>query len=462
MMRLAAVAACAAVAAAQTIPDEDWGYVDVRKGAHSFWWLYGSTAPTPRASTPLVLWLQGGPGASSTGFGNFNEIGPQMLLPGGLTEPRNTTWLSLANLLLIDNPVGTGYSYVDDASLLTTNNTQIAADLVALLTAFVGKYPAFQTAPFYVTCESYGGKMTTGLADALLTAISAGQLTMNFRGIALGDSWISPIDYVQTWAPYLRGTSIMDSRDATSVQATVDQIGADIAAGQWAQATNDWSALEGEISGATDGVNFYNILAWGQAESAATSRAAPALSAMAVAAAPAGADLARLAASYERTVARPYGQRLGDELSTFMNGIIRTHLNGGPGGKVIPDSVTWGGQSNAVFSALSGDFMRPVVDVVDSLLAGGAINVTVYNGQLDLICCTPGTEAWMKKLTWEGMAKFYAARKVAQALPGGGGIPGAFAKQHAQLRMWYILDAGHMVPADQGEMALSLLKSILV
>jgi hypothetical protein len=38
--------------------DEVWGYVDVRPGAHMFWWLYGTTAPA-RETAPLVLWLQG-------------------------------------------------------------------------------------------------------------------------------------------------------------------------------------------------------------------------------------------------------------------------------------------------------------------------------------------------------------------------------------------------------------------
>ena len=40
-----------------TIPDEDWGYVDVRPGAHMFWWLYGCTDPL-RDTKPLVMWLQ--------------------------------------------------------------------------------------------------------------------------------------------------------------------------------------------------------------------------------------------------------------------------------------------------------------------------------------------------------------------------------------------------------------------
>lgn len=39
---------------------------------------------------------------------------------------------------------------------------------------------------------------------------------------------------------------------------------------------------------------------------------------------------------------------------------------------------------------MAGDFMKPVVDVVDQLLTAG-VNVTVYNGQLDLIVDTLGT-----------------------------------------------------------------------
>lgn len=47
------------------------------------------------------------------------------------------------------------------------------------------------------------------------------------------------------------------------------------------------------------------------------------------------------------------------------------------------------GQAEKVFTNMAGDFMRPVVDVVDQLLAAG-VNVTVYNGQLDLIVDTMG------------------------------------------------------------------------
>jgi len=45
--------------------EQDWGYVDVREGAHMFYWLFYTTANVSSyTERPLVLWLQGGPGGS--------------------------------------------------------------------------------------------------------------------------------------------------------------------------------------------------------------------------------------------------------------------------------------------------------------------------------------------------------------------------------------------------------------
>jgi len=37
---------------------EFWGYVDVRRGAHMFYWLYHSYHPDGHLSRPLIIWLQ--------------------------------------------------------------------------------------------------------------------------------------------------------------------------------------------------------------------------------------------------------------------------------------------------------------------------------------------------------------------------------------------------------------------
>ncbi len=52
-----------------------------------------------------------------------------------------------ANVLFIDQPVGTGYSYVDDPSAYTTDVEEIATDLITLLTTFMELVPEFQVRP---------------------------------------------------------------------------------------------------------------------------------------------------------------------------------------------------------------------------------------------------------------------------------------------------------------------------
>lgn len=63
-------------------------------------------------------------------------------------------------------------------------------------------------------------------------------------------------------------------------------------------------------------------------------------------------------------------------LDTIMNTQVRAALN---------ISHSWGSQSNAVFTALETDFMKPVTKNVEKLLNETNMNVAIYNGQYDLI-----------------------------------------------------------------------------
>lgn len=135
--------------------------------------------------------------------------------------------------------------------------------------------------------------------------------------------------------------------------------------------------------------------------------------------------------------------------------------------QIIPASVTWGGQAGAVFGQLSGDFMKPVAtgaDSVDALLKDGRLLVAVYTGQLDLICCTMGTEAWLRTLTWAGMADFRKSSKT-PLYPSQAGSPAynlaVYRKASGPLRMYYVNLAGHMVPSDNPDGAMVMLKDIL-
>mmetsp|Transcript_48795 Transcript_48795/g.119481 ORF Transcript_48795/g.119481 Transcript_48795/m.119481 type:complete len:440 (+) Transcript_48795:107-1426(+) len=434
LMLATAVAMAAAVARAGAIPDEAWSYVDVRDDARMFYWLMGKQG-AGRESAPLVLWLQGGPGGSSTGFGNFGEIGP---LDVSL-QPRAQTWLRDASLLFIDNPVGTGYSYVSDKAALARNESQIVADLLVVLGAFVAKHPPFATLPLYVFSESYGGKMTASLGVGIVDAVRGGKLRVNLAGVALGDSWVSPIDYVAAWATFLEVNSQIDAVGASRIAVEVNKTRALIAAGRWKEATSAWGDVEQEVETNSCGVNFYNI-ATVRASCDNKNRAATL-----------GERLQARALAYVQRHSNARSAAVGEpDLGALMNGQIKKKLG-------IPDDVTWGAQAGDVFEALSGDFMRPVVAAVDELLARG-VKVTVYQGAVDLICCSPATRAWMSRLTWPQLPKFNAAPRTAivadnHAL--------AFVKRYRNLAYIDVMNAGHMVPADQPVAARAVLHDVL-
>ncbi|CAG0904612.1 unnamed protein product [Darwinula stevensoni] len=408
---------------------ETWSYVEVRPGAHMFWWLYYTNANASYTQRPLIIWLQGGPGASSTGYGNFMEIGP---IDVG-SDPRKVNWVNEANVLFVDNPVGTGFSYVQNKSLYARNNSMIADDLVTLFSSFLKKVPEFQKVSTYIFGESYGGKMAVGFAKALNKAAVAGKVKCNLQGVALGDSWISPVESMLSWPPFLYATSFLDEEGYQKVQKLADATADEVKKGNGKAATELWMKTESLVENLTHGVDWYNILhldADVQSLNAVTVEKKP----------------RRGILSYDRHV----GLLQGGNLKDLMNGVIRRKL------RIIPENVTWGGQSDEVFAALEADFMEPVTDDVEFLLNRTNLSVIVYNGQLDLIVATQGTENWVMKLLWPGVKGWRSTERVAIPLPHI--KTAAFYKQYKNLCFYWILQAGHMVPADAPEAMLEAMK----
>ncbi|XP_040919043.1 retinoid-inducible serine carboxypeptidase [Toxotes jaculatrix] len=408
---------------------EAWDYVEVRGGAHMFWWLYYADSPSAGyTDLPLVMWLQGGPGGSGTGFGNFEEIGP---LDRDL-KPRKTSWVQAASVLFVDNPVGTGFSYTDKPDGYATDVATVASDMLVLLKHFFTQKAEFQNMPFYIFSESYGGKMAAAISLELNKAISEGTVKCRFAGVALGDSWISPLDSVMTWGPYLYTTSLLDDLGLADVNSAAQDVKQAVEQQQFQKATELWSVAETVVEQNTNGVNFYNILTQESNDKLRSS---------------AGENY--IALQTRRHIHPLYRQ----SLSELMNGPIRKKLG------IIPQNVTWGGQAEEVFSYMAGDFMKPVVDIVNQLLTAG-VNVTVYNGQLDLIVDTMGQELWVKRLTWEGLPTFNKLKWTPLDDPISPGITGAFYKTYKNFAFYWILRAGHMIPSDQGPMALQMMKMI--
>lgn len=81
-----------------------------------------------------------------------------------------------------------------------------------------------------------------------------------YSGVGLGDSWISPVDSVLTWAPYLLALGAVDNDGYNQIMSVANRTRDAVNQGSWTQATNLWSSTEGVVMQVTDGIDFYNVL----------------------------------------------------------------------------------------------------------------------------------------------------------------------------------------------------------
>ncbi|KAJ2929431.1 hypothetical protein H1R20_g7659, partial [Candolleomyces eurysporus] len=175
------------------------GYLDVADDKHLFFWFFESrTAP---ADAPLILWLNGGPGCSSS-TGLLFELGPCSIADEGRNVTYNPhSWTNNANIIFLDQPVNVGFSYADGST--TVNSSPVAGkDVYAFLELFLKRYPKYSTQPFHIAAESYGGTYAPNFASVIHKANKELKLRpddslkhINLDSVILGNGQTDP--YIQ-------------------------------------------------------------------------------------------------------------------------------------------------------------------------------------------------------------------------------------------------------------------------
>ncbi|KAK4590061.1 hypothetical protein RGQ29_020577 [Quercus rubra] len=185
------------------------GYVSVNetKGRALYYWFYEAT--TQADERPLVLWLNGGPGCSSVGYGATQEIGPFLLDTHGNGLKYNPySWNTKANILFLESPVGVGFSYSNTTSdYINLGDEFTANDAYIFLHKWFLKFPSYRTHTFYIAGESYAGKYVPELAELIHDKNKDPFLYIDLKGILLGnpetsdaEDWRGIVDYAWSHA----------------------------------------------------------------------------------------------------------------------------------------------------------------------------------------------------------------------------------------------------------------------
>ncbi|KAF4812804.1 Carboxypeptidase Y-like protein A [Colletotrichum tropicale] len=175
------------------------GYYDFDNDTkHLFFWLAESRSDP--VNDPVVLWMSGGPGASSVAFGLFQELGPCLIDGANATRPNPYAWNNNANVVFVDQPSNVGFSY---SKTPVTNLEDATSDMYNFLTAFMENFPQYSHQDFYVIGESYGGtwvpalarkihhRQSSPMAQLVRSTANVNETKINLKGIGLGNAQLS-------------------------------------------------------------------------------------------------------------------------------------------------------------------------------------------------------------------------------------------------------------------------------
>ena len=352
---------------------EEWGYVPLRPNASMFYWFYRTTHPDGYRNRPIVLWLQGGPGISGIGVGNFLEIGPS----DQNMKQRNSTWIQTANVLFVNNPAdsGVGFSIADNSSVVR-NTKEISDDLISVLKTFMDEHSYFQKNPLYIFGQSYGGKMATILAADLRKAIQKNEIQCNLKGVGIGNGFVSPMDATGHCTSMVYKMSLIDDVLYRELSDRVQNGYQTAEESRWDIVHDAYFGIMSQLYANVPNFNIYKI----------TDITIP---------------------------AENWGLVYDTVIDEFMNDKVKEILG------IIPDDKKWSFWYEDAYNAQyeSYDALEPARPVVDEILKTSDVDVIVYSGQLDVICNTVGTLSWIQRLTWPGLEEYNQAERKIVANP---------------------------------------------
>ncbi|KAI3868602.1 hypothetical protein MKX03_013112 [Papaver bracteatum] len=200
------------------------GYVTVDEshGKALFYWFF-EAFEKPKEK-PLVLWLNGGPGCSSIGYGEAEELGPFLTQKGKPELKFNDySWNKEANLLFLESPVGVGFSYTNtSADIKTLGDSVTAKDSYTFLLNWFERFPHFKSHDFFLAGESYAGHYVPQLAERIFDANKKASKKdyINFKGFIIGNALLDDATDQKGMIDYAWDHAVISDRVYNDIKKT--------------------------------------------------------------------------------------------------------------------------------------------------------------------------------------------------------------------------------------------------
>jgi carboxypeptidase C (cathepsin A) len=324
------------------------------------------------------------------------------------------SWNSFANLLYVDQPVGTGFSYADNYDDYVTNEDQIAEDMYTFLENFFVQYPQYSKLPLFITGESYAGHYIPAISARIVRGNQKQERAyMNLQGSAIGNGWVDPIIQYGAYAEFAYQNNLINTVTYEGLKGAYLVCEGLIESGAWPAALEECQMMVALILAEAGNINVYDI---------------------------------RKQCTYPP---------LCYDFTNLDNFLAQPAVLKALG---VSSSASWTDCNMEVHTLLLGDWVSNLADDVPLLLAQANYSVLVYSGTEDFICNYIGGQEWTNALQWPGQSGFNSAPSNPWVV---NGVKAGVSKTYQGFTFLEVFNAGHMVPMDQPANALEMLRSFL-
>lgn len=396
------------------------GYAKMEPRGHMFFWHIPSRNAADKA--PLIMWLSGGPGCGSD-LAVLGINGPWWVDEETVTLKKNEhSWTNHANMLYVDQPLGSGFSTADLNYKFTA--TGVSKDLHSFLEKFLELHPDYKNRPFFLAGESYAGKYVPNIGEYIVDHPIEG---LDFKGIAVGNGWVNPSSQYPAYAQFGHEEGLIRPNVYPLLKRSFDMCGSSMNSPFWPVTLPVCNML---TMGVLGGRSPYHI---------------------------------------DKQCKNPPQCIDAEGETLFLNREdVRATLG------VLGHVGRWRACNPAVQLALLGEYAKSSLPAVESVLAAGKL-VLFYYGDRDFICNWRGGERWLDTLAEQKVHEKSGNRKKIwhhkKALPSvpfikwghaeeGEGSAGTL-KKNANFVFARIFNAGHMAPRDKPKVASFMLKAFI-